>query len=188
VALQLTAPGLAEFVKFLPEVRYGQVQLQRLFFLLPLFLAMLVLPLLVENQQLILPRWLRWLLRLAVTPLALAALSPVWTPAILVASEFRLQTILAAISVGLAFIAPALKSLSLKGLASLLVVGGLAGIVLPLWQFSLIQAGLIEAYDEPVSLGWGWWLTVAGIVVSMLSGVWLAFVAYKARRNYESTQ
>ncbi|HXV42062.1 MAG TPA: hypothetical protein VEC96_03300 [Anaerolineae bacterium] len=176
VALQLTAPGLAEFVKFLPEVRYGQVQLQRLFFLWPLFLAMLVLPLLVENKQLILPRWLRWILRLAVIPLALAALSPVWTPAILVAPEFRLQTILAAISVGLAFIAPMLKSLPLKGLASLLVVGGLAGIVLPLWQFSLIQAGLAEAYHEPVSLGWGWWLTVAGVVIGIMSGVWLAFL------------
>jgi hypothetical protein len=188
VALQLTAPGLAEFVKFLPEVRYNEVDLQRLFFLLPLFLAMLTLPMVVENKLLTLPRWLRWTLRLAVIPLALAALSPVWTPAILIAPEFRLQTILVAIAVGLAFVAPVLKMLPLKGLASLLVVGGLAGIILPLWQFSLIRMGLIEAYHEPVSLAWGWWLTVAGIVVSMLSGVWLAFVAHKAGQNYGPTQ
>jgi hypothetical protein len=173
VALQLTAPGLAEFVKFLPEVRLGQVQLQRLFFLLPLFLAMLALPLMVENKSLILPRWLRVALRLIVFPLALASLSPVWTPAILVAPEFRLQTLLAVMAIGLAIIAPMLKNLPLKPLIILLVMGSLAAIILPLWQFSLIQAGLVEAYHEPVSLGWGWWLTVAGVIISAVSGVWL---------------
>ncbi|MBI1879424.1 MAG: hypothetical protein HYR94_14600 [Chloroflexi bacterium] len=175
VALQLTAPGLAEFVKFLPEVRYGQVQLHRLFFLLPLFLALLALPLFSANHQLAMPRWLRWALRLAVIPLALAALSPVWTPAILVAAEFRLQTMLALGAIGLAVIAPLLKNLSLKLLVSLLVVGGMAAIILPIWQFSLIQAGVIQAYHEPVSLGWGWWLTIAGVIMSLVSGIWLAF-------------
>ena len=43
VALQLTGPGLAEFVKLLPDVRTMQVEVERLFFLLPLFLAMLAL-------------------------------------------------------------------------------------------------------------------------------------------------
>jgi hypothetical protein len=179
VALQLTAPGLAEFVKFLPEVRLGQVQLQRLFFLLPLFLAMLALPLMVENKSLILPRWLRMALRLIVFPLALASLSPVWTPAILVAPEFRLQTLLAVMAIGLAITATMLKNLPLKPLIILLVMGSLAAIILPLWQFSLIQAGLVEAYHEPVSLGWGWWLTVAGVIINMVSGVWLVSVNVK---------
>ncbi len=179
VALQLTAPGLAEFVKFLPEVHYGQVQLQRLFFLLPLFLAMLILPLVVENKRLTLPRWLRWALRLAVIPLALAALSPVWTPAILMAPEFRLQTLLALIAVGLAVIAPVLHRLPLPGLIILLLGSGVAAIILPIWQFGLIQAAIGEAYHEPVSLGWGWWLTVAGLVLSIASGIRLAFFGVK---------
>lgn len=179
VALQLTAPGLAEFVKFLPEVRYGQVQLQRLFFLLPLFLAMLILPLVVENKRLALPRWLRWALRLAVIPLALAALSPVWTPAILLAPEFRLQTLLALIAMGLAVIAPILHRLPLPGLIILLLGSGVAAIILPIWQFGLIQASIVEAYHEPVSLGWGWWLTVAGLVLSIASGIRLAFFGVK---------
>jgi hypothetical protein len=103
----------------------------------------------------------------------LASLSPVWTPAILVAPEFRLQTLLAVMAIGLAIIAPMLKNLPLKPLIILLVMGSLAAIILPLWQFSLIQAGLVEAYHEPVSLGWGWWLTVAGVIISAVSGVWL---------------
>lgn len=175
VALQLTAPGLAEFVKFLPEVRYGQVQLQRLFFLLPLFLAMLALPLFMANRRLTLPVWLRWLLRLAVIPLALAALSPVWTPAVLVAAEFRLQTVLAVSAVGLAVIAPLLQNLPLKLLAGLLVAAGLAALALPLWQFSLVQAGVAQAYGETITLGGGWWLTTVGVSLSLIGGVWLAF-------------
>ncbi len=190
VALQLTAPGLAEFIKFLPEVRLGQVQLQRLFFLLPLFLAMLALPLIVENKSLILPRWLRLALRLIVLPLALASLSPVWTPAILVAPEFRLQTLLAIVAIGLAIIAPMLKNLPLKPLIVLVVMGSLAAISLPLWHFSLIQVDMVEAYHEPVSLGWGWWVTMAGAIISIIGGVWLVSINVKLtrRQSYEPTR
>ncbi len=142
VALQLTAPGLAEFVKFLPEIRGGQIQIERLYFLLPLFLAMPALPLFAVNKSLALPAWLRWGLRLSVIPMALASLSPVWTPAILRAPEFRLQTILAAAAIGLAFIASILKRLSLKSLIILLCVGGVVALILPGRQFGLIQASI----------------------------------------------
>jgi hypothetical protein len=172
VALQLTGPGLAEFVKFLPEVRTGQIQIQRLYFLLPLFLSMLALPLFAANQALSLPGWLRWLLRLAVVPLALAALSPVWTPAILLAPEFRLQTALAGVAIGLAVIARLFKAVPLAWLVALLLAGGTAALILPGWQFSLIQPSVAEAYHDPVALGWGWQLTAGGIGVSIIGGVW----------------
>jgi len=175
VALQLTGPGLAEFVKFLPEIRTGQLQIQRLYFLLPLFLMILTIPLLAESRPVQLPRWLRWLLRLAVLPLALAALSPVWTPAILVAPEFRLQTGLAGLAVGLALVAPLLKKIPLKILVVALGLGGAAAIVLPWWQFSLIQPSLSNVYQQPVTLGWGWWLTVTGIILTIVASGWIAF-------------
>ncbi len=179
VALQLTAPGLAEFVKFLAGVRLGQVQVERLFFLLPLFLALLGLPLLAENRALFLPGWYRWGLRLVVVLLALAALSPVWTPTILMAPEFRLQTLLAGLAVGLAVMSPLFKRLPLRPLAGLLALGALAALVLPLWQFNLIQPDLTEAYHEPVSLGWGWWLTAAGLGFTISGGVWLSWPSPK---------
>lgn len=165
--MQLTAPGLAEFVKFLPEIRLGQLQIERLFFLLPLFTVILALPLFVENRRLALPAWLRYPLRLAVLPLALAGLSPVWAPDVLLAPEFRLQTLLALVALGLAVLAPLLQALPLRLLAGLLLAAGLAALVLPPWQFSLVQPGLVEAYHQPVSLGWGWWLTAAGLGLSM---------------------
>ncbi|MCB9098056.1 MAG: hypothetical protein H6632_00845 [Anaerolineales bacterium] len=172
-ALQLTAPGLAEFVKFLPEVRLGQLQVERLYFLLPLFLSMLALPIFIENKALALPLWLRWPVRLLVVPLALAALSPVWTPAILIAPEFRLQTLLAGLAVGLAVIAPLLRWLPLRLLLIFLVGLEVLALLLPLWQFSLIQSGLVEAYHQPVWLGWGWWVTVAGLGLSAAASLWL---------------
>jgi len=59
----------------------------------------------------------------------------------------------------------------------LLVVGDLAALTLPLWQFSLIQAGVGAAYHQPISLGWGWWLTVGGIFMSVVGGVWTTIVS-----------
>ncbi len=175
VALQLTGPGLAEFVKFLPAVRAGQVRPERLFFLLPLWVALLTLPVAVENKKLALPGWLRWSLRFMVIPLALAGLSPVWAPAILLAPEFRLQTILAAVAVGLTVIAPVFNRLPLKIFVMILVGSSLAALVLPVWQFNLVQPDMVEAYHEPVSLGWGWWLTAVGLVMSSGGGIYAAF-------------
>lgn len=172
IALQLTAPGLAEFIKFLPEIRNGTIPANRLYFLLPLFLSMLALPIFVENRRLFLPIWLRWILRLSVIPLALVSLSPVWTPTILRSPEFRLQTLLAATAVGLALIAPLLKGLPKNLLVILFSVGGAIALILPSRQFSLIQASIATAYHEPISLGWGWWLTVIGVTLSILGGLW----------------
>lgn len=176
VALQLTGPGLAEFVKFLPEIRTGQVQIERLFFLLPLFLAMIALPLCAENRKLVLPTWLRWGLRLAVIPLALASLSPVWTPGILIAPEFRLQTLLAVVAIGLTIIASILKRIPLKLLAVLLLTNSVASLILPSWQFELVQSSIVEAYHEPVYLGWGWWLTVTGLAAAAGGAILAAFI------------
>jgi hypothetical protein len=171
VALQLTGPGLAEFVKFLPQVRMLQIELNRLHFLLPLFVAMLALPLFAANKEMSLPTRLRRLMRLAVFPLALAAISPVWKPGVLMAEEFRLQTILAVAAMGLAVIAPLLKNIPLKILVGVFLVTGISAILLPIRQFALTQPGINEAYNQSVHLGWGWWLTVVGIVLTIVGGL-----------------
>lgn len=179
VALQLTAPGLAEFVKFLPEVRLGQTEIERLYFLWPLFLAMLALPLFTENRGLHLPVWVRWPLRLGVILLALASLSPVWTPGILIAPEFRWQTLLAGLALVLVVGAPWLRWLPLRWLIIILVGLNVPAVILPIWQFSLVQPGLSQAYHGPVSLGWGWLTTVAGILLSTMGG--LSFLYHQTR-------
>jgi hypothetical protein len=177
IALQLTAPGLAEFVKFLPEVRTGQVEVERLFFLCPLFLVMLLLPVLMANPALVLPQGLRWSLRLAVVPLALVSLSPVWTPAILMSSEFRWQTSLTLLSLSLVLLASFFKRLPLKFLIITFIGGNLASAVLASWQFNLVQAAIADVYQEPIRLGWGWWLMITGMLMGSLGGLVILFAS-----------
>jgi hypothetical protein len=172
VALQLTAPGLAEFVKFLPEVRTVQLSVTRLDFLQPLFWAMIVLPLIVGNQALRLPIVWRWLLRASIIPFALASLSPVWTPTTLTNEEFRQQTMIALVAGALMLFAPLFKRLPLWLLFIAITVGGIRAIVLAGLQFNLIQTALANVYAEPVTLGLGWWLTVGGVSLSIMGGAW----------------
>ncbi|MDX1522772.1 MAG: hypothetical protein R3264_14180, partial [Anaerolineae bacterium] len=171
VALKLTAPGLAEYVKFLPEIRTLQLQINRLHFLYPLFVVMLALPLVAVNRQLRLPTWLRWLLRLTVLPFALASLSPIWDPAILFTAEFRTQTILAGIAIGLTVVAPLFKNLSLKLLLAALSISSLIALILAYRLFIMVQAPIAATYNGPVGLSWGWDLTVAGLIIGVGAGL-----------------
>lgn len=171
-ALQLTAPGLAEYVKFLAEKRLGLLEIQRLYYLLPLAVAALGLPLLTVNARLKLHRMLNGLLRLCVLPMALALLSPVWSPGVLMNAEFRLQTIVGGIAVGLAIIAPIFKHLPLKWLVTAIALAAAVSVGLALRQFTLTTEAIAATYNSPVVLGWGGWVTATGAAGLLISAVW----------------
>lgn len=164
IALQLTAPNLAEYVKFLGEVRLGQLAVQRLHFLFPAMVSALALPLLAANKQLHLHWSLNGLLRLATLPMALVFLSPVWSPGVLLNAEFRVQTFVALVAIVLAFFAPFFKSLQLRWLISAIAIIGLISTTLALRQFFLAQNAIAITYASPIHLGWGGWLTIFGVV------------------------
>ena len=172
VALQLTPPGLAEYVKFLGEVRLGLLALQRLHFLLPLAVAALSLPLVAVNETLGLPWGLNWLLRFSVAPMALSLLSPIWAPDRLLTPEFRLQTMVAAVCLGLALMAFAFDKLPLKWLVSAIALAAVIGVGLALRQFYLANAAIAATYASPVKLGWGGWVAILGGVGLVISAVW----------------
>lgn len=169
VAEQLTAPGLAEFVKFLAEKRLGLLPIQRLHFLFPAASAALMLPLFAVNRELRLHWSVNALLRLATLPTALAILSPVWSPGVLMSAEFRAQTTIAAIAIGLAVIAPLLRGLPLRWLTIAAALIALAATVFAVRQFLLAQDAISAVYASPVSLGWGGWLTLVGSAGLILS-------------------
>lgn len=172
VALQLTAPGLAEYVKFLAEVRLGTLAIQRLYFLLPLAVCSLSMPILVVNKQLKIHWILATLIRLMNIPLALALLSPVWSPTVLLNNEFRLQTIIAMAAIGLLIIAPIFNKLSLKWLLLCVSSGTLIATSLALRQFYLVNEAVAATYAQPVKLGWGGWLTIIGTVGLLICTVY----------------
>ncbi|OQY35785.1 MAG: hypothetical protein B6243_04490 [Anaerolineaceae bacterium 4572_5.2] len=168
-ALQLTAPGLAEFVKFLAEARLGLLPIQRLHFLLPLATAALSLPLVAGNRQLGLHWSLNGLLRLLVLPMSLALLSPVWSPGVLLNQEFRLQTFSAGAAVALAIIAPLFKTIPLKYLTTSIAALATLSLTLALRQFYLVDDAIGVTYAGAIQLGWGGWLTIiatTGLVIS----------------------
>lgn len=177
-ALVLTAPDLAEFVKFLPEVRVGTLVIERLAFLLPLFGVTFGLPLVLTAPGLAYPAWVRRLGLAAVCPLALCLLPPVWSPSVLLSEEFRLQTVGCGLCLALIIGSRWLRRLPLFGL--LLVLPGLWMIaaVQALWQFGVVQPAIARAYAGPVVPGWGAYaacvgsaLMVVGLILAALGGI-----------------
>lgn len=179
-ALVLTAPDLAEFVKFLPEVRAGTLAVERLAFLLPLFGVTFGLPWVLSVTWLAYPAWIRRLGLMAVCPLSLVLLPPVWSPAVLLSEEFRLQTI------GCGFcLAMVIGSRWLPRIPSglLLVLPGLwvTAAVWASWQFNVVQPAVALAYAGPIVPGWGAYATCVGTVL-MATGLTLASLGGVGRR------
>ncbi len=167
-ALVLTAPDLAEFVKFLPEVRSGILEVQRLLFLAPLFLVALGTPLVFGSVMPGLPRWLCVLARLAVLPLALLLLPPVWSPSVLISEEFRVQTVGCVVCLASAVIWRSRWPVP-RYLLAFLSLGWIAAPSLALWQFAKVQQAIAQAYASPVVPGWGAWAALGGcLLVSAL--------------------
>jgi hypothetical protein len=173
-ALALTAPDMAEFVKFLPEVRDGSLAVRRLLFLLPLFVATFGLPLVVTARQLNYPRRVRWPVLATVIPCALTLLPPVWSPGVLLSTEFRLQTAACLICLGLIVISRWLGCLPLRPQLALLAPLSLAAPGLALWQFFVIRQAVARAYASPIVPGWGTWVTTVGFALVMAGTLLIA--------------
>ena len=173
-ALMLTAPDLAEFVKFLPEVRDGSMKIHRLLFLLPLFLASFSLPLTVSAQRLAYPHWARLPVLLITIPLSLTLLPPVWSPAVLLSAEFRLQTVACLLCLGLVVISRWLKYVPTRPLLVFVALFSLVAPTLVLWQFGVAQEAITSAYASPIVPGWGVWVMLAGYSLVIISALLIA--------------
>jgi hypothetical protein len=57
--------------------------------------------------------------------------------------------------------------------AALLITGALVGAIPPLWQFLSIRSSLDSVYGQPIRIGWGLWLMVAGFLVVAGTGGWM---------------
>jgi len=168
-ALVLTAPDLAEFVKFLPVVRDGSLRVHRLLFLSPLFVAAFSLPLVVASRRLAYPRWMRWPILILAIPLALTLLPPVWSPSVLLSPEFRLQTLACLFCLGLIVIWRWLSDIPLRPLLLFVALASLAAPVLALWQFFTVREAISYAYASPIVPGWGTWFILAGFALVVLN-------------------
>jgi hypothetical protein len=199
-AAGLVIPGLdlAEYVKFLPAYRAGTLGIWREGFYLPLVAASLTLSLVAFR----LPvgqggqagqasqggrGWAvgRWLLRLALVLLAMVAalnlLPPAWSPPLLLTPEFRLQSGVMVLLLGLALLSP-LPALLPRALLALAVAGAaLAALLLPLLQFLRVRPAIEALYGHGLPLGWGVYATAAGLL--LLTATSLALLRPRSRKR-----
>jgi len=164
---------LAEYVKFLPEAKSGAVAVWRQWFILPAAALSLSLTLTAANRRL----GLHWLAAavcfFASLVAALTMLPPAWTPALLIAEEFRLQTALLAVCLAGLPLSPLLGRLPLKLLAGASALLSTATAVGAVRQFALIKPAIDRVYGRPPALGWGLFAYLAGSLMILAVSLYI---------------
>jgi hypothetical protein len=172
--LRVLGLDLAEYVKFIAEVRSGQIALTREVFYLPLLALSLSLSLLAHRPELRLPGLARWGLNLLAIPAALAMLPPAWTPGLLTTPEFVKQTAAIGVCVVIAALSyPLLRRAPVKLAVGMTLLLALLAVVPPLLSFARLSPALDAIFGRQLSPGRGLWQMPLGFVL-LVSGVLLA--------------
>jgi hypothetical protein len=164
-ALTISGVDMGEFVKFLPGVLDGSLQIVRQFFYLPPFAVVMSIALLVGLRRLRFAWPLQVLFLLLAVPVSLQLLPPAWSPSSLMSPEFRLQT------VALAFCWLLLAGFWLLGRLPAWFNGSLSGVLavaaagLAAWQFFVVKGAIDDVYGAPPPVGWGFYLCLAGLAI-----------------------
>jgi hypothetical protein len=176
-ALTLSGSDMAEFVKFLPGVLAGTLDVVRQTFYLPPLAVVSSVAWLVASRRLAYAWPLRLVSLVLSVPLSLQLLPPAWSPASLASPEFRLQAVTLAVC-WLLLATSWLLGRSPVGLAGLFAAClSIAGCVLPAWQFALAKPAIDAVYGTAPAPGWGLFLCLGGLAIVGTSGLMLALPA-----------
>jgi len=181
-ALNILGVDLPEYVKFVPEVRYGVIPVNRLvFFGPPVALAAGLI--LFASLQSRLHVAFRILAGVLAVPVALSMLPPAWTPGVLMTSEFRVQTILIMTLVGATFLIPLWKAILPDWLRGILFIL-LALLNIPAIQaFRTLLPALEKLYNKPLHAGPGMIFLVIGIGLMLVAGGMMSIQPLWGLRN-----
>ncbi len=164
-ALTLSGADMGEFVKFLPGVLDGTLQVTRQAFHLPPLAVSATIALLIGSRRLGYPWLLRALALVLATLISLQLLPPAWSPASLMSAEFRLQII----SMGICWLLLAsywlLGHLPLWSVGALSATLSLATVGLAAWELISVKPRIDEVYAVPPAIGWGFSLCMAGLLI-----------------------
>ncbi len=172
-ALTLSGVDMAEFVKFLPEVIEGSLSITRQILYLPPLAIVVGIALLVGSRHLRYPWMLQLLLLVGAIPVSLQLLPPAWSPASLLTSEFRLQTIALVVSWLLLSCWWLWKRLTVRLTASLSAALSFLAATLPAWQLLIVKPSVDEVYGTPPSIGWGFLVCVLGLAIVTATSILL---------------
>jgi hypothetical protein len=172
--LTLSGVDMGEFVKFLPGVLDGTLEVTREMFYLPPLTVVVSLALLIGSRRLGYPWLLQVLGLLFAVPVSLQLLPPAWSPSSLMMAEFRLQTI----AVGICWVL--LAGFWLLGRVPPWLTGSLSAglamtaIGLSTWQFLATKTAIDGVYGAAPAIGWGFPLCMGGLAILVAGGVTLA--------------
>ena len=162
--LQLIGLEMGEWVKFLPQVRAGQISASRnLFYLPPILLAWLLALITVSWPN----RWQTWAVRIlaiGVGWLAFPSLDAI-------RFEPRSEWLLRLVWVGLVVLV-AVGSGVIKGRSAaafipiILALIAIAGAILPTWAYLAMRPAIAQVLAQPVGFGPGFWLNGVGFGVA----------------------
>jgi len=180
--LNILGVDLPEYVKFVPEARYGVIPINRLVFFGPPVALSLGL-ILFASMRVRLSFWLRGLAGLLAIPVALSMLPPAWTPGLLMTPEFRTQTLVIMALSAAVLLIPLWKALLpdwLRG--GFFILLGL--LPLPaLSAFYKIAPALEKLYDHPLKPGPGVYWLMIGMALLMIAGVLLMRLSLVGRQQ-----
>ncbi len=161
-ALVLTGLDMAEYVKFLPQFRSGELRFMREVFYLPLFLSSISLTLLASSASLGYPGWAKVLTIFLAWTMALSMLPPAWSPPILLQPEFIRQTAALIFCLALPLAWPLLKRVPTRALWCFLLLTSLASSIFPTFYFEKTRPSIASIYAQPLDWGWGIYLMLVG--------------------------
>ena len=167
--LVITGVDLAEYVKFLPPVRAGQLDILRESFYAPLAMGSLIASLAASRR--VLPLWLRWLAGISAIPLALAMLPPAWSPGVLAMPEFRLQVVILGACIaalGLLLVTRFLPDAIILPIIALLA---LIAAIWPAANFLPLLAPIETLYLSAIRPGWGFWVSTSGFLLTAVLAI-----------------
>lgn len=162
--LAITGLDFGEYVKFLPEVREGSIQMWRQGFYLPLLAVSLACSLFAYRPFF---RY-RFAARLALLLLgfvaALNMLPPAWSPAVLASSEFRLQITWIILCLGAITLSP-LLALAPASVTYLPIIAlSMACLWFPISAFLRVLPSIHSLYQREPAIGWGPYIMALGLL------------------------
>ena len=186
VGLSFIGLEMGEWVKFLPQVRSGEIIASRNYFYIPpITLGMMMIAWTVTWPN---KRWQTWIVRGLAVAVAFLAFPSIEAILDELASEWLLRLILVMLVLLLAVLSPLFKRLPpgilIKGSWILILLLGLIGAIFPTWAYLAVRGPVGDLLRLAVGIGPGVWLNAAGHI--LLAGTAAYFlVARVGKHPYE---
>lgn len=174
---------VGEWVKFLPQVKSGEIVPGRnLFYLPPITLGLMILMWTVEWPE---RRWRTWLMRavaVLVTFLAFPSIEVILNEP---EDQWLLRILLIGAVSGVMLLVPILKRGNINRTSTaarlLIVVLGLAGVIFPTWAYLALRPVVGELFRSSVGFGPGLWMNSIGHLIAVIAALSLLNVARQKR-------